>query len=196
MRLTELALTVTVVLLVPGREAAAQGGVVTEVEAELPVYSTSPRFNLPRGRDIDPHLALTYGAMKKVSGSGAIGVTGSLMTTGAKSGSRAEIRYGSRIDSLTKFDGSLGVEKWGIHGPSNTTENAHGLTASAAVSRRGLGAHARIDLLRTGDRGVGTFSVGGRAGGKPGRVIMITAAVLGTLLVFSVLTGVGYSEAT
>lgn len=196
MRPAALVSMFTAALLLSGRQAACQGGVVTEVEAEFPLYSTNPRFDIRQGRDIDPHLALTYGAMKKISATRALGLTGSLMTTGAKSGSRAEIRYGSRSVTRTEFHGSVGIEKWGIHGARNTTENARGLTASAAVSRLGLGAEARVDLLRTGERNVSALSVGARAGGKAGRAIMITAAALAVLGAIALLTGIGYSEAT
>lgn len=196
MRLAAPAWMLTAALSIAAPAANGQLSIVTEVEAEYPMYSTTPRFTLFKGRDIDSHLALTYGAMKKVSATGALGLTGSLMTTGAKSGSRAEVRYGSRKLTGIEYHGSVGVEKWGIHGAQNTTENAHGLTASAAVSRLGLGAEARVDLLQTGDRHVTAFSLGARAGGKPGRFIMITAAALAALAVFSLFTGVGYSEAT
>ena len=195
MRLT-VAAYVAAGLLIAAAEAGCQNWLVTEVEAELPLYSTSPPFHLRKGRDIDSHLALTYGALKNVSPIHAVGITGSLMTTGAKSGSRAEIRYRNRGNPLAIFQGSAGVEKWGIHGASNTTENARGLTASAGVERSGIGLEARLHLLRTGDRAVGAFSLGARAGGKPGKTIMILAAVAGALFIFSAMTGYGWSEAT
>jgi hypothetical protein len=184
MRLATLASMLAVALLPATSRAACQ--VISEVEAEYPLVSTSPPFG--GGHDINGHLALTFGWVKKnVSSTSAWGITGSLMSTQRKPGARAEVRYRLRNGRLTAFRASAGIEKWEIRGPSYAAQSAHGLTASAGVERSTLGVHARVDLLRTADRGVSAFSVGGQLGGKPGRIIVIATAVLGAA--FFVLAG-------
>ena len=60
--------------------------IVTEVGGEFPLGSTGGKFPGSSG-DIDDHIAVTYGLMKNLT-TAAVGITGTAMTTGAKSGAR------------------------------------------------------------------------------------------------------------
>ena len=155
--------------------------IITEVGAEFPIGSTGGHYPGASG-DIDDHVVLTYGLMKNWT-TAAMGITGSAMTTGAKSGARGEVRYRRwhRADVALKASG--GIVHWAVPGTSsNRAEPATGVTGSIGIDRGWIGADARLDVLRAEGRTVSAFSVGAQLGQRPAKVIMVTALGLGLLL--------------
>lgn len=172
--------------------------VVTEVGAEFPLLMSGTDRHYPgaNGGDFDAHAVIGAGLMTNLP-VGAIGIVGAAMTTGAKSGGRGELRFRRPAGERAAFQASLGLAKWAVPGvTSNRAQPASGLTTSIGIDGGWIRGDARLDLLEASDRRVGALSIGGALGEKPARVMWVATVVAGLLLVFSALTGFGYSEAT
>ena len=155
--------------------------IVTEVGGEFPVGSTGGRYPGSSG-DIDDHIVLTAGVMKNWT-SAAAGITGSAMTTGAKSGARGEVRYRRWSSSDFALQATGGVVHWAVPGTtSNRAEPATGVTGSVGVDRGWIGVDARLDFLQASGRQISAFSVGAHIGERPARAVLATAFALGLLL--------------
>ena len=171
---------------------------VTEVGAEFPLLmsGTDRRYPGAEGGDFDAHAVVGAGLMTNLP-IGAMGVVGAVMTTGAKSGGRGELRFRRPAVLRPAFQASVGVAKWAVPGvTSNRAQPATGLTTAVGVDGGWIRADARLDLLRASDRRVSAFSLGAHFGEKPARVVVLATAAAGLLALISMMTGWGSSEAT
>jgi hypothetical protein len=172
--------------------------VVTEVGAEFPLLmsGTDRRYPGAEGGDFDVHAVIGAGLMTNLP-IGALGIVGAAMTTGAKSGGRGELRFRRPAAARPAFQASVGVAKWAVPGvTSNRAQPATGLTTAVGIDGGWIRADARLDLLRASDRRVSAFSLGAHLGEKPSRVVWLATVVAGLLVLFSAITGVGWTEAT